>query len=503
MIKRFLLALTVLVIAILTAAAAFAQDARSIISAASKTMGVDGLNSVTMAGAGSNGALGQSPKPGGPWVRTNASDYTRTIDFTQPALRASGATYAVPIGGTTAVQGVFNQSITPMTPGGWTQQLNIWTTPWGFLKGAAANNATVKTQTIGGKRYSVVTWSPAEKAPSGKAYQVVGYINDQNLVEKVDTWVEHIMFGDMLVETTYSDYRDNNGLKFPETIVQKQGGQLTFEATLSFASANPSNLAQLMQPPAPAGRGGGPAGGPPPGPGGPGGPGAPAVANFEKLADGVYKITGGCTALAIEFSDRIVVVEAGQSDARAEAVLEQARKAIPNKPIRYVVNTHHHFDHASGLPYVAAQGITIITHEANKELFERALNAPRTLGDDALTKKGGTVKPKFEYVTGDKKVLQDATRTLELHLMKGLQHADGTLVAYLPKEKILLQADLYGAPNPNAPAPPPNAPPNMSTVQFLNNVQRLGLNVEQIVSVHAPNPDRQIPMQEVVASVRR
>jgi glyoxylase-like metal-dependent hydrolase (beta-lactamase superfamily II) len=490
MLRKSLIALGILAA---TATGAFAQDARTVVAAASKVMGIEGLNSITMNGAGSNSNLGQMPSPGGPFVRNNASDYTRTIDFTQPALRASGVTFGVPIGGAVAVQGAFNQFITPMTPGGWAQQLNIWTTPWGFLKGAAANSASVKVQTVGGKRYSVVTWSPAAKSPSGKPYQVVGYINDQNLVEKVDTWVEHIMFGDMLVETVYGDYRDNNGLKFPQTIVQKQGGETTFEATLSWAVANPPNLAQLMTPP--AGRGGGP--------GGPGGPPAPPVAAAEKLADGVYKITGGYTALAIEFADHIVIVETGQSDARAQAVFEQARKAIPNKPIRYVVNTHHHFDHASGLPYVVSEGVTIVTSESNKTLYERAFTAPRTLGDDALAKKAGAVKPKFEFVTGDKKVLQDATRTLELHVVKGLQHADGMLIAYLPKEKILLQGDLYGAPNPNAPPAPPNAPPNQGTVALVDTMQRLGLTPEQTVSVHAPNPDRQIPRQEILASIGR
>ena len=129
-----------------TTTGAFAQDARTVVAAASKVMGIEGLNSITMNGAGSNSNLGQMPSPGGPFVRNNASDYTRTIDFTQPALRASGVTFGVPIGGAVAVQGAFNQFITPMTPGGWAQQLNIWTTPWGFLKGAAANSASVKVQ---------------------------------------------------------------------------------------------------------------------------------------------------------------------------------------------------------------------------------------------------------------------------------------------------------------------------------------------------------------------
>ena len=91
----------------------------------------------------------------------------------------------------------------------------------------------------------------------------------------------------------------------------------------------------------------------------------------QKLADGVYRITGGYVALAVEFKDHIVVIEGGQSEARGKAVIAEAKRAIPNKPIRYLVNTHPHFDHASGLAPFAADGATIITHENNKAYLER------------------------------------------------------------------------------------------------------------------------------------
>ncbi|OFV90338.1 MAG: hypothetical protein A3H95_03495 [Acidobacteria bacterium RIFCSPLOWO2_02_FULL_64_15] len=532
--------MTALVFVTFLSSVATAQDARTVVSNASKAMGVENLNSVTMTGAGANFNLGQNTNANGPYPRANINQLVRTVDFTTPGLRASAETYGPGRGGGASAAGVFNQNITPMNTA-WAQQLNIWTSPWGFLKGAAANTATTRVQTIGGKRYNVVTWSPAApKSPSGQSYRVVGYINDQNLVEKVETWVENIMFGDMLVETTYSEYRDNNGLKYPTNIVQKSAGQPTFEAQIAFAAANPANLAQLMAPPAgrgggPGGRGGPGAGGPPPaggaavggqgggagggrgaapggpgGRGGPGGPGgAPAVAAAEKMADGVWKITGGYTALVVEFSDHVVIVESGQSDARATAILTEAKKVVPNKPIRYVVNTHHHIDHSSGIPAMVAEGITVITHQNNKALWERALGAPRTLGDDLLAKKGGTVKAKIETVTGDKRVLQDATRTLELHVIKGLAHADGMLVAYLPKEKIVLQADLFNVPalpNPNAPppaAPPAPAPVNVATVVFVANAERLGLDYQSVVSVHAPNPDRPMTRQDVLAAIGR
>ena len=167
-------------------------------------------------------------------------------------------TYAAPVTGGPAAQGAFNQNITA-TNTGWGQQLEIWTTPWGFIKGAMANNATSRGQTIDGTRYNVVTWMTTQKAPSGASYRVVGFINAQtNLVDKVDTWLEHPFFGDMLVENIFTEYREGGGgVKFPAFMVQKRVGQPTFEAQLLGAFANPANLQQLLTPRPPP-RGGGP-----------------------------------------------------------------------------------------------------------------------------------------------------------------------------------------------------------------------------------------------------
>src|SRR3989442_10739010 len=279
--KRIVVALVALVA--LTSLTASAQDASTVISNASKAMGVDNLNSVMFYGSGANFGLGQNNNANGPWPRTNLNDYTRAIDFTQPASRATWVTYAAPVTGGPAVQANGQQNIAAAN-NAWAQHLEIWITPWGFLKGASANNATAKSQTVAGKRYSIVTWNTPQKAPSGESYRVVGYINPQNLVDKVETWLENPIFGDMLVEGIYSDYRDNNGFKFPGTIVQKRGGWPTFEAQLLGAIANPRNIQQLLRAPAPQRGGGAPAG-------------APAIAApaalSEKLADGVYRITAG------------------------------------------------------------------------------------------------------------------------------------------------------------------------------------------------------------------
>ena len=473
----------------MTSLTASAQDARTVIDNASKAMGVDSLNSVMFYGSGANFGLGQNNNANGPWPRTNLNDYARAIDFTQPASRATWVTYAAPVTGGPSVQANGQQNITAAN-NAWAQHLEIWITPWGFLKGASANNATAKSQTVAGKRYSIVTWNTPQKAPSGESYRVVGYINPQNLVDKVETWLENPIFGDMLVEGIYSDYRDNNGFKFPGTIVQKRGGWPTFEAQLLGANPNPRNIQQLVTPPAASQRGGAAAAG--------GAPPAPTGAQSEKLADGVYRITGGYVALAVEFSDHIVIFEGGpQSEARALAIMAEARRVIPNKPIRYSILSHHHFDHSSGLPAVVAEGVTIITHENNKAFLEKALNAPRTLAPDAMSKSGK--KPKIETVA-EKRVLQDATRTLEIHHIVGLPHADGMLIAYLPKEKIVAFADMFNFPAANEPVP---NPPVVGTQVFVDNFERLKLDFNTLVSVHPPNPDRPMTRGDVLKSLGR
>jgi glyoxylase-like metal-dependent hydrolase (beta-lactamase superfamily II) len=525
---------TVVLLAGLFAQAAWAQDAKAIVSNASKAMGVEGLNSIHYYGVAQNGNLGQNNNANQPWPMANANDYVRAIDFTQPASRATWVTWAVPVTGGAATQGAGQQNITPQNTA-WAQQLEIWVTPWGFLKGAAANNATVRAQTVDGKRYQVVTFNAPVKS-AGAPYRVVGYISADNLVDRVQTWVENPIFGDMLVETDYTHYREGaNGLKFPAQIVQKRGGWPTFNAYILGAHPNPPNLQALLTPPAGGGRGGGPAaggapggappaggarggaagGGPPQG-GGRGGErggappaggarggapgGAPPQAagpTSEKLAEGVFRINGAYNALAVEFTDHVLLFEPGpQNEARAQAIIAETKRVFPTKPIRYGVISHHHFDHTSGLPAVVAEGITIVTPEVNRNFLMNALSQPRTLAPDSLAKSGR--KPLIEGFKGDRRVFADSMRTFEVHVIKGLPHADGLVVGYLPKERLLVYADMFNLPPANAPVPDP---PVVGTRVFLENIERLKLSVDRIMSVHNLNPDRLTSVADIRASL--
>jgi glyoxylase-like metal-dependent hydrolase (beta-lactamase superfamily II) len=165
----------------------------------------------------------------------------------------------------------------------------------------------------------------------------------------------------------------------------------------------------------------------------------------EKLGDGIWRLTTGQNSydsIIIDFKEYIMMLEAGDGEARALAYIDAAKKLIPNKPIRYVMNTHPHSDHTGGLPAMVAEGATIITHKNNQEFFERGLNTPRTLLNDKLAEAGkkAPVKAKVEAV-GDKKVYSDGVHTVEFYHIYPAPHSNGLLVAYFPKEKILFQGD--------------------------------------------------------------
>jgi glyoxylase-like metal-dependent hydrolase (beta-lactamase superfamily II) len=466
------------------------QDASSVVAAASKAMGVDALNSITYSGTARNGAFGQSKAIGEPMGAVNVTritEYTRTITFVpgkDPAAlvsRATGPTQPPAVPGVPApMPGVFNQNINgTQATTNWNQALNIWTTPWGFLKGAAANNATVRQQ--GGQQ--VVSFTPPMKAPSGQSYNVTGYINNQNHVTKVETRVDNTVAGDLLVEFEYSNYQNMNGVQVPTRIVQKQAGMQTFDAEIKSATPNPQNLTALLTPPPPpAGAPGGAAGGPPP---------APAAPPVEKLGEGAFKIGGNYASLAVDMGDHILVIESGQSDARGLAVMAAAKQAIPNKPIRFVVNSHPHFDHASGLSAAVSEGATILTHNNNEQVLERLLANPRTLSGDSLSK-ATTKRSNVVQGIGDRDVRKGTNgKVVELYRVPN-EHSDGMLIAYLPAEKVVWSADITVVnPNPN----------QLGVVRSASDtMNKLKLDYNTWIPAHPPNPDKPLTKADVAAA---
>jgi glyoxylase-like metal-dependent hydrolase (beta-lactamase superfamily II) len=437
------------------------------LAAAAEAMGATGLNSIQYSGSGTHYAFGQAYSPGERWPRFELKTYTAAVDYQTPAmrlemLRAQGEnpprgggaqpfateqrTIQVVSGTHAWAEGGAQPAPNPNAVGD--RRRLIWVTPHGVIKAAEANNATVNG--------NVLTFRVEDR-------DVTVTLNDQNLVERVEYLTTNAVVGDVPVEITYSDYADFGGIQFPRHIVEKQDGFETLDIMVTGVQPNaavvlqvPANVAAAPAPPA-----------------------SPMVM-VEKVSDGVWSLNAANTrSLAVEFTDHIVVLEGPTSDARSVAVNETIRKTVPNKPIRYVVNTHAHYDHAGGLRAYVAEGITVVTHETNKAFFEQAWARPRTIAPDALSTSPRA--PMIETVA-DKRVLADASRAVELYHLANHGHHTGQLIAYLPKERILLYGDGYNPPAGDDPRTPERGPEY--GLQILDAVQRLKLNPERIAPVH-------------------
>jgi glyoxylase-like metal-dependent hydrolase (beta-lactamase superfamily II) len=496
----------------------FAQsDLKSVVDKSMKAMGVENVKTLTISGEGGDGSVGQAFSPQADrWRWTANKNWVRSVDFDakgwrdvrdrsegEPANECGGA-------GTTCPAPSQNGAIAVATANNFNNEIQYSMLPLGFLKMALANNAAVSKE----KKYTVLTF-PIQNGTTYKT-SVKGYINDQGLVEKVETMIDTGMLGDTKWEATFSNYKDFGGVKFPTSIVQRQGGPRILEMAVTDVKVNqPVDLT----PPARGGRGGpgGPGaakgkgappefagdgkgkGGPGAAKGGPGGfgggRGAPAAVEAEDLGGGFWLITGGYGAVVADFKDYIVVIEGPSGDMRADQIIGEAKRLVPGKAIKYVINTHAHFDHSQGLRDFVAQGATIITNQGNKGYFEKALATPHTLVPDNLQKMNPKPKIKVEYV-GDIKKITDGTHEIDLYKVMNSTHNSAMLMAYLPKQKVLIEADEFNVLNPTPTAPVAN--PNQYQVNLLANIERLHLDVDRIIPVHLPNPaTRKVSLQEL------
>jgi glyoxylase-like metal-dependent hydrolase (beta-lactamase superfamily II) len=456
-----------------------AQEGRTTLESVATAMGVANLKSIEYTATGVSFAVGQSTAPGAPWPRFNLKNYTRSIDYDTASLREDAVRSradAEPRGGGVPAMGEARQIFVVSGDHAWNvtgetaapvpvalleRQVQLWVTPHGIVKAALANRAPVQGRTIA--------------LTAAGRFSLRATLDDRNLVERVEAIFFNAVLGDMRMETVYADYRDFGGVKFPTRIRQTTAGFPALDIAVTDVRPNapvqiavPDSVRQAANP--------------------------YARVTPQLVTEGVWYLTGGTHhSVAIEMKDHLIVVEAPLNDARALAVLAEVRKLVPGKPIRYVINSHHHFDHAGGLRAVAGEGVTVITHEVNRPFFEQALAAPATMPPDHLARSGrkGTVEG-----VRDRRVLTDGVRTVEIHHIAGNLHADGLLMVYLPKEKLLSQADTYSPPAATAP-PPTTVNPN--TVNLADNIARLGLAVDQLLPIHG----RIVPMADLNKAIGR
>lgn len=479
---RWRLAIALVAAGGLLPASTVARQAPPAIAEAVRALGVEGLRSLEITGRGSDYVFGQAYDGQSPWPRFNVLRYVLALDYATPGLRDERLRTQgqnPPLGGSNqpmvgqqeqvwAFSGAHAWNVNAdgrATPAGLERDLRTavaarqtqwWLTPHGFVKAAqAAGDLRVRTETAGHRTTTVVAFT----TPTG--VRLEGRLGDDHLVERIETWVATPVLGDVVLEAAFEGYRDVGGVRVPTRIVHRQAEYPLLDIAVTGVKVN--TLAPIEVPAAIRAAQ----------------PSTPFVSRPETLADGVWSIPLGPRdrSVLVEFRDFLAVVEAPESEAISEIALAAIRTVAPGKPIRYVVNTHTHFDHSGGLRTYAAEGATIVTHRDNVPYYQQVWSNPRAIAPDRLARSGRT--PVFEGVVGSR-TLTDGTRRLVIHHYAGNMHHPGMLLVVVPHARLLVEADSFNPPN--DPAQAPNAIPNL--VHFYDAVERLKLDVDRIAPIH-------------------
>ncbi len=503
-------------------AAAQAVDARAALQASMKAMGGDTLKTIQFSAAGWSSMIGQTYGLNEDWPHFEVPSYTRTIDYDakssreeyvrrQGSYNAMGRTpmpetrvnavfaggFAWDVQGTTPVP--FTRLYLDGAPYNDVRALELALTPHGALKAAMENvkdAIAIRLPVVGasdfglsqfGRKVTIVSFPILGK------YKMNVTINDQNLVELVDTWIPNPIYGDMDYEMRYTQYKDVGGVKFP-MLLHVHHGDPRLNPAHNFYEYKVSDVKVNFAVPAiPV-------------------PDvvrnatlAPVKVDSRKLAEGVWLLGGGShNSLLVEFKDYLAVVESPNNEARSLAVIAEAERLAPGKVIRYLVNTHHHMDHAGGLRTFLSQGTTIVTHESNRNYYMTIpfYPAPWTLAPDRMamfnpmymiSRRPAPIETVGSPVGGTAQyVVTDGERMLQVFHVQDMayelgdpsyrqgNHSEDMLMAFLPKEKILFNADLYSPAA--AGAPPPAVTASMKTLY--QNMLKWKLDVGQHAAVH-------------------
>lgn len=457
-------------------------DAASVIERAQATIGGSDLKSLAVTGAGSGGFFGQAYEPNVVWPNITIPIMMRILDFENLGFRedidrrraqARGGSGLPPLDeGDGLTIGFMRDGFAWTTQGAFigpspdlvaSRTRDLWiSSPQGVLLAARRYKAVAEKQTKNGQNFTTLSFAIP------KIMQALAWVDANGFVTEVDAKIPNSVLGDMEVVTRFEEYRNVAGLKFPSRIRETQAGDEVFDVEVRDVRLNiPSDteVPDYVRK-------------------------AKLSLTVEKVSDGVWFLRGPThNSIAIEMADHMLLVEAPLSDGYASQVFKIANGLVQGKTVTGVIVSHHHFDHTGGLRYAISQGATVFASAAAKPYYERIFANPNSIAPDSLAVSG---KSPVIVNLGTKRVFSDTLRTVETYEIPDSLHSRGLLMVYLPKEKILVEADLFHIrPQVNPERPLPVA----TELNLVENVEVHGLQVDRILPLHG----REASMEELNA----
>jgi len=238
---------------------------------------------------------------------------------------------------------------------------------------------------------------------------------------------ENPNLGDVAIETSFGEYETVNGLKMPKHLSTKIDKYPQFDLRVTRNAvdsdnadlAAPAEVKNLSVPPT-----------------------AAITVTAKEVGKGIWWLAGSGNhrSILFEFADHLVLFEAPLNEARTKAVIDTARTLRPEKPLTHVIVSHHHFDHSGGLRAAVAEGLTVITYRDNVSLFKELVARRHSLVPDALEK---NPKPLKIEPVDDETTLKDNVMEVRLYHLKENPREGTNLFAYVPRDRMIIQADMY------------------------------------------------------------
>ena len=434
---------------------------------------VERTETVVIEGHGTTFNLGQNRNPDASLPEYEISEFTREIDYVNgrwrhEQLRTSNYLTGNPRFDERHVTAVDGDVAFDVSPDDTAERVSsqvardrkaaLYHSPVGIIQAATAEGATVSNlrQENGHDVVDVTT-------VDGDQHML--YVDSETrLPAKVMSASYNANLGDVTMETEFDTYGETGGLGFqarltlPRQITWKLDRFVTAEYIVS-STAVDGEIGDLAAPeevraaeaPTPS-----------------------ANVTVEEVTAGIWHLTGQSHhSVLVEFPEYLVLIEAPQNDTRTLAVIGQARELQPEKPLRYVINTHHHFDHSGGVRAAVSEGLTVITHELNRSFFEDMVARQHTIVPDALAMNPQPLA--IETVPGDDRyVLEAGRQSLEIYPILNSPHADTLLMVYLPRERLLVEADVFSPGSREVPF----------AANLLENIEKGSLRVDRVVPIH-------------------